>query len=112
LVTSAKGHQFVSETDTEIIAHLIEDEHSMAAAANGSAKSGAPQPALSLSKGRELPRDSEAKPTFLLMTLEEFEAANYEGLAFPRANQMTYPVVLLSPELATSPDAPETGSVQ
>jgi glucosamine 6-phosphate synthetase-like amidotransferase/phosphosugar isomerase protein len=37
LVTSAKGHQFVSETDTEIIAHLIEDEHNVAAAANGSA---------------------------------------------------------------------------
>jgi hypothetical protein len=62
---------------------------------------------------------------FLLMRLEEFEAAKfvsrsnldqrkviYEGPAFPRANQMTYPVVLLSPELATSPDAPETGSVQ
>src|SRR5271154_627160 len=42
----AKGHRFVSETDTEIIAHLIEDELNIAAK-----KSGAPQPALSLSKG-------------------------------------------------------------
>src|SRR5712675_1701358 len=31
----AKGHKFVSETDTEIIAHLIEDELNQAAAANG-----------------------------------------------------------------------------
>jgi glutamine---fructose-6-phosphate transaminase (isomerizing) len=40
----AKGHRFVSETDTEIIAHLIEDELNMAAAANGSTRSGAPRP--------------------------------------------------------------------
>src|SRR5260370_1638161 len=32
----AKGHKFVSETDTEIIAHLIEDELNQAAAANTS----------------------------------------------------------------------------
>src|ERR1700680_2150860 len=31
----AKGHKFVSETDTEIIAHLIEDELNQAAATNG-----------------------------------------------------------------------------
>ena len=37
----AKGHKFVSETDTEIIAHLIEDELNQAAA-NGAARSGAP----------------------------------------------------------------------
>src|SRR6266576_2351967 len=30
----AKGHRFVSETDTEIIAHLIEDELNQAAANN------------------------------------------------------------------------------
>jgi glucosamine--fructose-6-phosphate aminotransferase (isomerizing) len=30
----AKGHRFVSETDTEIIAHLIEDELNLAAATN------------------------------------------------------------------------------
>ncbi len=30
----AKGHKFVSETDTEIIAHLIEDELNQAAAVN------------------------------------------------------------------------------
>src|SRR5580692_5597965 len=34
----AKGHRFVSETDTEIIAHLIEDELNMAAEASGSQK--------------------------------------------------------------------------
>src|ERR1700758_1339903 len=31
----AKGHKFVSETDTEIIAHLIEDELNLAAASDG-----------------------------------------------------------------------------
>src|SRR5271168_4172485 len=31
----AKGHKFVSETDTEIIAHLIEDELNQAAAKSG-----------------------------------------------------------------------------
>ncbi len=36
----AKGHKFVSETDTEIIAHLIEDELNMAAAANSGTKNG------------------------------------------------------------------------
>jgi glutamine---fructose-6-phosphate transaminase (isomerizing) len=36
----AKGHNFVSETDTEIIAHLIEDELNLAAAANGTTKNG------------------------------------------------------------------------
>src|SRR5580658_9051662 len=36
----AKGHKFVSETDTEIIAHLIEDELNQAAAANGTTKNG------------------------------------------------------------------------
>src|SRR5271170_1354213 len=35
----AKGHKFVSETDTEIIAHLIEDELNQAAAANGKGNS-------------------------------------------------------------------------
>ncbi|MEI9978154.1 MAG: glutamine--fructose-6-phosphate transaminase (isomerizing) [Edaphobacter sp.] len=34
----AKGHKFVSETDTEIIAHLIEDELNQASAANISNK--------------------------------------------------------------------------
>src|SRR5271156_1540600 len=36
----AKGHKFVSETDTEIIAHLIEDELNLAAkaATNGSGR--------------------------------------------------------------------------
>jgi glucosamine--fructose-6-phosphate aminotransferase (isomerizing) len=40
----AKGHKFVSETDTEIIAHLIEDELNLAAA-NTATNPGAPRPA-------------------------------------------------------------------
>src|SRR5258705_5107037 len=38
---TAKGHKFVSETDTEIIAHLIEDELNQPAA-NGATRAGAP----------------------------------------------------------------------
>ena len=62
---------------------------------------------------------------FLLMTSGEFEAATrvsrsnldqrkvlYAGPAFPHAIDMTYPVVLLSPQLDTSPGAPETGSFE
>ncbi len=52
----AKGHKFVSETDTEIIAHLIEDELNLAAAANG-AGSGAQN------KSRH-PERSEGSPHF------------------------------------------------
>src|SRR5271155_3525808 len=37
----AKGHKFVSETDTEIIAHLIEDELSQAAGAKRNGKQNA-----------------------------------------------------------------------
>ena len=39
----AKGHKFVSETDTEIIAHLIEDELNLAAAAKTSNKGRHPE---------------------------------------------------------------------
>jgi len=39
----AKGHRFVSETDTEIIAHLIEDELQMAAGIAVNAKAAAPE---------------------------------------------------------------------
>ncbi len=53
----AKGHKFVSETDTEIIAHLIEDELNQAAASshhsNGVILSGAPQRASSEPNGAE-----------------------------------------------------------
>src|SRR6059058_1824909 len=38
----AKGHKFVSETDTEIIAHLIENELNLAAEQAGRNGSGAP----------------------------------------------------------------------
>jgi hypothetical protein len=60
---------------------------------------------------------------FLLMTSGEFQAGNfvsrsnldqrkviYSGPAFPHAIQMTYPIVLLSPELSPPQNAPETGS--
>src|ERR1700674_4680707 len=53
----AKGHKFVSETDTEIIAHLIEDELNMAASttshSNSVILSGAPERALGESNGAE-----------------------------------------------------------
>ncbi len=38
----AKGHRFVSETDTEIIAHVIQDELELAAQAAGAGETGAP----------------------------------------------------------------------
>jgi glucosamine--fructose-6-phosphate aminotransferase (isomerizing) len=38
----AKGHKFVSETDTEIIAHLIENEFNLAAESSSHYRSGAP----------------------------------------------------------------------
>lgn len=40
----ARGHHFLSETDTEIIAHLIEDELNQHAAQNGSSNSGQGSP--------------------------------------------------------------------
>jgi glutamine---fructose-6-phosphate transaminase (isomerizing) len=53
----AKGHKFVSETDTEIIAHLIEDELNQAASSshhsNGVILSGAPERAPGESNGAE-----------------------------------------------------------
>ena len=39
----AKGHKFSSETDTEIIAHVIQDEFELAAAAGGATNPGAPR---------------------------------------------------------------------
>src|ERR1039458_7571891 len=38
----AKGHKFASETDTEIIAHLIENEFNLAAESSSHYRSGAP----------------------------------------------------------------------
>src|SRR5271156_465240 len=49
----AKGHKFVSETDTEIIAHLIEDELNLAAGA----------------KRNSTPADAEANPAEAVLTL-------------------------------------------
>ncbi len=39
----AKGHKFSSETDTEIIAHVIQDEFELAAGAGGTPNPGAPR---------------------------------------------------------------------
>src|ERR1035437_6945491 len=65
----AKGHKFVSETDTEIIAHLIENELNLAAAANLSSRT------LSLSKGKgpasrlsESPESNTAEAVLTLPT--------------------------------------------
>jgi glucosamine--fructose-6-phosphate aminotransferase (isomerizing) len=50
----AKGHKFVSETDTEIIAHLIEDELNLAAVirSNGKAEANAAEAVLTLSDAK------------------------------------------------------------
>jgi glutamine---fructose-6-phosphate transaminase (isomerizing) len=70
----AKGHKFVSETDTEIIAHLIEDELNLAAA-NTATNPGAPRPASGTWASTEantaeavltLPETNGAKPTIPL----------------------------------------------
>ena len=66
----AKGHTFVSETDTEIIAHLIEDELNLAAAAkfNGAAKSsGAP----SFAASSQRVDSSEANAAEAVLTLPD-----------------------------------------
>jgi glucosamine--fructose-6-phosphate aminotransferase (isomerizing) len=55
----AKGHKFVSETDTEIIAHLIEDELDLAAGA----------------KRNEKQTDSEANTAEAVLTLDELKPA-------------------------------------
>ncbi len=75
----AKGHKFVSETDTEIIAHLIEDELNQAAAAksNGAAKAGA--------------RDSrtwasiEANTAEAVITLPEVRNGNHPAIPLEEA---------------------------
>src|SRR3981189_1998605 len=59
----AKGHKFVSETDTEIIAHLIEDELKMAARTTNT--QGAPSFALS-SKRVGSPEPNPAKAVLTL----------------------------------------------
>src|ERR1700733_1131627 len=60
----AKGHKFVSETDTEIIAHLIEDELNLAAAT----KSGAPSFSSASSTNR-VGSSSEANESEAVLTL-------------------------------------------
>jgi len=54
----AKGHHFVSETDTEIIAHLIENELNLAAAPS---KSGAPSSATASSSPKVGSTESKAE---------------------------------------------------
>ena len=65
----SKGHKFVSETDTEIIAHLIEDELNQAAKTNGAAKPGAPRPA------SETWVSTEANESEAVVTLSEAKPA-------------------------------------
>src|SRR5271170_3744139 len=71
----AKGHKFVSETDTEIIAHLIEDELNQAAAAklNGATKPGAPSSTTvsSSAKVGSFTSASEANSAEAVLTLPE-----------------------------------------
>jgi len=62
----AKGHKFVSETDTEIIAHLIEDELNQAAAQAGN-KMGAPSSATVSSSTKV--GSTEANPDEAVLTL-------------------------------------------
>jgi glucosamine--fructose-6-phosphate aminotransferase (isomerizing) len=70
----AKGHKFVSETDTEIIAHLIEDELNLAEA-NTATNPSAPRPASGTWASTEaniaeavltLPETNSAKPSIPL----------------------------------------------
>jgi glucosamine--fructose-6-phosphate aminotransferase (isomerizing) len=65
----AKGHKFVSETDTEIIAHLIEDELNLAAAANG-AKPGAPS-STTVSSSAKVGSFKEANESEAVLTLKK-----------------------------------------
>src|SRR6266851_1892946 len=69
----AKGHKFVSETDTEIIAHLIEDELNQAAAKNGATKPGAPSSttASSSAKVGSFTTSPEANTAEAVLTLPE-----------------------------------------
>ena len=62
----AKGHKFMSETDTEIIAHVIEDELNLAAAKS----SGAPSFAASSRRvGSTESESAEANPNEAVLTL-------------------------------------------
>jgi glucosamine--fructose-6-phosphate aminotransferase (isomerizing) len=76
----AKGHKFVSETDTEIIAHLIEDELNQAAAANTSKTVSASN------KGRH-PERSEGPLYFAGTSTDSPEANTAEAvLTLPETN--------------------------
>src|ERR1700722_3068664 len=90
----AKGHKFVSETDTEIIAHLIEDELNQAASttnhSNSVILSGAPERALGESNGAES-KDPERSSTS--QTARTFQPRNPDS---PEAN--TAEAVLTLPE--------------
>ena len=62
----AKGHKFMSETDTEIIAHVIEDEFNLAAAKGPGAPS---LPASSVRVGSTESESSESNPNEAVLTL-------------------------------------------
>src|SRR5205814_1195214 len=72
----AKGHKFVSETDTEIIAHLIENELNLAAEQAGRNGSGAP----SFAKRRVGSTDAiEADKDTAVVTLADPAASSGSG---------------------------------
>jgi glucosamine--fructose-6-phosphate aminotransferase (isomerizing) len=70
----AKGHKFVSETDTEIIAHLIEDELNLAANLSATSNNGHPE-------------RSEGPPHFSRASTDSSEANTAEAvLTLPEEN--------------------------
>jgi len=98
----AKGHKFVSETDTEIIAHLIEDELNLAASttnhSNSVILSGAPERAFGESNGAES-KDPERSGTS--QAARTFQPRNPDST---EAN--TAEAVLTLPETGNHPAIP------
>ncbi|HWW98240.1 MAG TPA: isomerizing glutamine--fructose-6-phosphate transaminase, partial [Edaphobacter sp.] len=83
----AKGHKFVSETDTEIIAHLIEDELNQAAGANGATKSGAPSSTTvsSSAKVGSFTTSPEANTAEAVLTLPETNNSHHPSIPLEEA---------------------------
>jgi glutamine---fructose-6-phosphate transaminase (isomerizing) len=75
---TAKGHKFASETDTEIIAHVIQDELALAAQQNSVILSGAPEQAQRVegaqSKDPDAARTTKTADAFPTTTLEANES--------------------------------------
>src|SRR3984893_11327379 len=85
----AKGHKFVSETDTEIIAHLIEDELNQAAAkhTNGAPKTGAPSSTTvsSSAKVGSFKDAPEANTAEAVLTLPETKNGHHPAIPLEEA---------------------------